>query len=164
MRGLSYLVAAGLLAAAGPGCTARPAEVPAVVPEPPPEAAAPAAPGGEAPLRSTDELIRVVGGTQLCGGHVSGARRADGRPGSHVTWSALASEEPRRLLVARLARELGAEPEEDDPGCATWRFPEDRPVTVLEVCDAGRGDRPWSRCDPPPPGTATVALVHSMTR
>jgi hypothetical protein len=118
----------------------------------------------ERPPLTPGEFFPPPDSTPLCAGHVAGARGSDGSPGPSISWNAHATDEGVELLVARYTSALGEEPQARGPGCATWRRPPEAPEAALEVCDARREDRPWSRCDQRSSEAAAVVLISTISR
>jgi hypothetical protein len=99
--------------------------------------------------------------TKLCGGHVSGAMRPDGKAGPHISWDAWCSRESRESLVKRYVKSLGSKVHARTGGCDNWRFPPDAPVKVLEICDFSEKG-PWAECSSLPSEGRSIIMISSI--
>ncbi len=97
----------------------------------------------------------------LCAGNVPEVARA-GQPALDVAWAAYASRDGRASLGEHFDALFGRETHLPQGACDTWRFPPQRPTSLLQVC-APEMDGPWTTCGPPPPGTGAVLMVSELT-
>jgi hypothetical protein len=122
-----------------------------------------AQPAGPPPLRS-GALEPPGEARRLCAGHVTGAPLPDGRPGAHINWTAYSSREAPDALAKRYLASLGPEPHSVEGDRNLWRFPREKPVSVLEVSPAS-ADGPWIYdCPPVPADAKSIIMISSMAR
>ena len=108
-----------------------------------------------------DALEPPVDAPKLCGGHVSGAMRPDGKAGPHITWTAYYSRQSPESLVQRYVGPLGSKFHVRRGGCDTWRLPHDAPVKILEICGVSEKG-PWAECSSPPPDARSIIMISSI--
>jgi hypothetical protein len=111
--------------------------------------------------------VTLPGGAELpddavswCGGHVSGAPQRVDEPGPHLLWAAYTTGLEVEALTERYAAALGREPDLAEDDCATWRFPPERPVEILQVCPT-TASGPWSECEAASAGARSVILAST---
>ena len=107
-------------------------------------------------------IERYPGSLDLCNGHVTGAPQSDGRTAPHITWTAYHSADRRDTVVAYYLKALGPKNHAVERGEDSWRFPADKPVSVLTITTP-TGALPSTDCKPPITARAVI-IVSSMAR
>lgn len=148
---IQYLAALSLLLFAAASC-APPADQ---------QQPASSAPKPAAVATPPEEVRSPSGAVKLCGGHVTGAPRPDGRLGPHITWDAYSSREVPESLAKVYTQTIGAPSTDMHDGCSTWRIPPGKPAKVFEICSTS-AQGPWTTCSSIPPGARSVIMISSI--
>jgi hypothetical protein len=97
-----------------------------------------------------------------CSEHITGARQPDGNAGAHINWTGYYTMDPIEKVAEHYTRLLGADNHRKEDGEDVWRFPLDKPNSVLSVRPASRG-MPGSQCKPLPKSARVVVIISSMS-
>lgn len=117
----------------------------------------------DATTAESDDIPTRLGLTALrpiCAGKVADVPR-EGAPPSDVAWAAFASRDGRTALGEHFDALFGKATHLQQGACDSWRFPPQRPTSLVQVCDP-RMDGPWITCGAPPAGSGAVLIVSEL--